>query len=445
MDSQFLAHNLHLEGLELFEKKDPHLSRLKNLGYIYNSYLLQKLPTQIPGIYTLGGGRQIGKSTLLKQWILQLIKKEKVPPKNIAFFSGEMIDDHHNLLQLMQTQLDQINNTLQYLIIDEITYIKNWDKAIKYAADLGYFENTILLLTGSDLILIQEARMRFPGRRGKADQVDFHVYPLSFGEVLKLKSIVLPTDESYDVELLLKEFSNYLLHGGYLTAINDLFSYGKILKATFTTYSDWIRGDMQKRGKQDLYLQEIINAIIKRYNSQITWNSLAKELSIDHHKTVADYIELLASMDAVFVQSALLEDKLLPAPKKAKKVMFTDPFIYHALNAWVNPTHEIHKQQMQAITQDNLLTSKLVEAIVTTHFRRKYPTYYIKGDGEVDIAYIDKNKFWPIEIKWTNQIRTKDLNQISKYPNGKIWAKLDQVNAINGINTYFLPHELAML
>ena len=61
-------------------------------------------------------------------------------------------------------------------MLDEITYIRDWDKVIKYAADSGLLERTILMLTGSDALLIQEARMRFPGRRGKSSIVDFHLY-----------------------------------------------------------------------------------------------------------------------------------------------------------------------------------------------------------------------------------------------------------------------------
>lgn len=38
-------------------------------------------------------------------------------------------------------------------------------------------------------------------------------------------------------------------------------------------------------------------------------------------------------MDAVRVLPALLEDKLTAAPKKARKLMFSDPFILHAVTA----------------------------------------------------------------------------------------------------------------
>jgi len=68
--------------------------------------------------------------------------------------------------------------------LDEVTYIKDWDKAVKFAADAGLLEDTFLMLTGSDLSLIQEARMRFPGRRGSASIINFHLYPLSFRETV---------------------------------------------------------------------------------------------------------------------------------------------------------------------------------------------------------------------------------------------------------------------
>lgn len=182
---------------------------------------------------------------------------EWCPTGDHRFFSGELIDDHHSLLALIQEQLTAVpESSLNYLILDEVSYIRNWDKAVKYAADAGMLEQTILMLTGSDIAFIQEARMRFPGRRGQVAKTDFHLYPLSFKE--------------------------------YLTAINDTAEHGTILPRTLNTYSDWIRGDMTKRGKQEQYLREILAAIIKRYNSQVSWNSLASDLFIDHPNTVAD-------------------------------------------------------------------------------------------------------------------------------------------------------------
>ena len=248
--------------------------------------------------------------------------------------------------------------------------------------------------------------------------------------------------EADALDTIYREFDQYLLHGGYLTAINDMAEYGQLNKTTLNTYSDWIRGDVMKRGKQENYLREIMTAIIKRYNSQVTWNALARDLSIDHPKTVADYIDVLVNMDAVFVQSALLEDKLVAAPKKARKLMFCDPFIFHAINAWIKPVAEPWNAQILPLIQDPEWASRLVEAAVITHHRRFFPTYYIKARGEVDIAYIDNGQCCPVEIKWTNQLRPKDIKQISQYPQGEIWTKNKSWGDINTVKTYPLPLKL---
>lgn len=451
MDPRFLPHNTHLENPTGFAEQDPQLRWLSRQTYQYRSELLDDLAVATPGIYTLGGGRQIGKSTLLKQWMNELLKSDVVP-ETITFFSGELINDHNSLLGLIQTQLGNTPTAaVNYLIIDEVTYIQQWDKAVKYAADAGMLEQTVLMLTGSDLGLIRDARMRFPGRRGRAEVVDFHMYPLSFRECLNLKNpginvteiICQPGGVEADtLDTIYKEFDQYLLHGGYLTALNDLAEYGQIDKTTLNIYSDWIRGDVMKRGKQESYLREILTAIIKRYNSQVTWNALARDLSIDHPKTVADYIDVLVNMDAVFVQSALLEDKLVAAPKKARKLMFCDTFIFHAVHAWVNPAIDPYNSQILPLVHDPEWASRLVEAAVITHHRRFYPTYYIKARGEVDVAYIKKGQCCPVEVKWTNQLRPKDIKQVSQYPQGEIWTKTRFRGDINTVKTYPLPLKL---
>jgi hypothetical protein len=75
---------------------------------------------------------------------------------------------------------------LKFIFLDEVTYIRYWDKGVKYLAEGGMLENTVLVITGSDMVIIKEARMRFIGRRGISEKVDFHLYPLCFFEYVKL-------------------------------------------------------------------------------------------------------------------------------------------------------------------------------------------------------------------------------------------------------------------
>ncbi len=63
----------------------------------------------------------------------------------------------------------------------------------------------------------------------------------------------------------------------------------------------------------------------------------------------------------------------------------------------------------------------------------------------MDIAYIDQNRFWPIEIKWTQQLHPKDLKQILKYPNARIFSKQATLTEIHQIPVTFLPRALLQI
>lgn len=445
MDPRFSHHNTHLINPKEFADRDPQLRYVASQPYVYHSPLIAEFPLHIPGVYTLSGGRQIGKTTLLKQWMLHLLQNG-VNPRQIAFLSGELIQDHYTLIHLLQRQLEAMpSEAIKYLILDEVTYIKEWDKGIKYAKDAGMFDNTVVFLTGSDTGFLKEARMRFPGRRGKATRTDFHFYPLSFRETVFLKRGITSKDD-VPIELLYQEFQAYLVHGGFMTAINDIAQHNAILASTLTTYSDWIRGDILKRGKHERYLREIILSVFKRYGSQVTWHSLAKEQSIEHPQTIIEYISLLEEMDALYVQQALVEDELAAAPKKARKVYVADPFIYHALYSWIHPENDPYNTQIKKLMLDPTGTSQLVEACVVTHFRRYWPTYYIKGNsGEVDVAYVKDKKFWPVEVKWTNQIHSHELQQLEKYKNGLLLTKRKEAGLLGTIPTAPLPLSLFQL
>lgn len=452
MDPRFSPHNAHLESTEAFGTRDPHLSSLAREPLRWESPLLDHLPRE-PGIYTLGGGRQVGKTTLAKQWMQRLLR-DGVEPSALRFLTGELIDDHHALVAMVQDLLPEAGQGRRFLILDEVTYVRDWDQGIKFLADAGLLEDLILLLTGSDLALIREARARLPGRRGGADVADFHLHPLSFGAAVRLRradeveawladDAPLPPATLHELEA---ELESYLHHGGYLTAINDVAREGRVLPATLRIYSDWLRGDVTKRGRSESSLREVASTIVRRLGSQVTWNSLARELSIDHPKTVQDYVGLLVSMDAVFVQPALLEQRLSAAPKKARKVMFTDPFIHHALCQWLEPRKEPWTEWIRPAVADPDTASKLVESVVATHYRRFLPTYYIKGRrGEVDVAVVRSGGFEPIEVKWRSRFRAGENRQLSAYPNARILARVRREARSEGIPVKPLVEELLRL
>lgn len=460
MDPRFAIHNAHREGEAAFLRVDPHLRRLAQQPLVWQPPLLDRLPVREPGVYTLGGARQVGKSTLLKQWMVHLVRSG-VDPRRIAFLTGELVDDHHALHRILAEEIEEMPSRGRlYLVVDEVSYVAGWDRAVKFLADSGGLERAILVLTGSDLGLIRDVRTFLPGRRGKADEVDFHLHPLTWLESCELKKTLsaealgaLGSEDPFDPRAFgedawvrcWRSLEEYLCHGGFLTAMNDVAAGKTIRSATLATYSDWIRGDMLKRGKNEEYVREVLGAIVRRLGAHVSWNALARDLSIDHPLTVADYTGLLERMDAVFVQKALREDRLAGAPKKARKIVPTDPFIFHAVRCWLDPSPNPFQERIRSFVEDVEAAAALVESVVAAHARRSFPTFYIKAEGEVDVALVSGKLFWPIEVKWQSRMRAAELKQVSKYARGRIAARVQDLHTVAGVPVIPLPRVLALL
>ena len=436
MDELYKVHNAFKESLDRFRKHDPNLKRLRQSNLVYRSDLLDEKAYLSPGVFLISGGRQVGKTTFCKQLILQQLEKGIITPDSVLFLTGELIDDHHALLRLVSSFSESFEGH-QLLIVDEVNYISNWDKAIKFIVDAGYAEQMTIILTGSDSQIIKTSMQRFAGRRGQCDQVDFTFHPLSFSETMKLTrpNLASAIDDisakavldfsSYSEELhreLQSGLEQYLYHGGYLPAINHYHDHKFISEAVFNTYAHWIVGDVLKHNKQEHYLMELLKGIYESGHTQITWNSLSRYLSIEHHQTVSDYAGILEAMHVIHVQQAFQEHKLSGAPKKSRKIYFSDPFITHAVSRMLG---------FDPVTGDNPLkntgihpSSILIENSCVAHAKRHFPTYFIKGNkGEVDLVTVHGQRFLPMEIKWTNQLRAHELKQISTYARGLILTK----------------------
>ncbi|MEI8347660.1 MAG: ATP-binding protein [Pseudomonadota bacterium] len=406
---KFSFHNSFRISLQHFVASDPQLSALAQFKYVAPLDWWKKINPNSAGLYILSGGRQVGKSTSLKLFMRHLLEQNQAPPGNIFYFPCDQIMDRDELYQIITNFRQQINPSKSfYLFIDEITMVEDWEKTIKGFADEGLFRQGICILTGSDRIMLDQAASALPGRRGPSNEVDFLLMPISFREFCNL---VHSHSSPISGQGLLTLFNSYLACGGVLPAINNLLMSGAIQPSTYQTYQNWIVGDFLKRGKRKEFLKEVLRVILTTLGSQITYNDLARKCAHINTDTFIDYLHLLERMDVLLVLGAFDQNTQSAFPKKAKKIIFKDPFILSALQKWVSPSKEIIDESI------------LVENLCIAHFARQYPVFYIKAEGEVDLVYLEKNNFWPVEIKWTKKLRPKDIKQIKKYENSVILGK----------------------
>src|SRR3990167_3172748 len=415
-------HNqFHENGLKYFQQSDPHLRALSELAYQYGPTWWHDLSLKSPGIYILTGGLQIGKSTSCKLLIAHCLQKKLFKPKNILYLPCDEIFDAKELSSTIRFFLQSTHDEKFLLIIDEVTFVKDWERVIKALADEGYFRQGLCILTGSDTLILKEAAMSFPGRRGNADQVDFHLYPLSFNEYVA----VVSKNETQSMQTLSHLFDQYLQCGGYLRAINDFAMHHKILPATFLTYEQWIRGDFLKRHKHEHTLLSLLYALLMVGVSQISYSSLTQKMGTANKDTVIEYCNLLERMDVLLSLQAFDQNKKQGFPRKDRKFHFTDPFIYHTLVRWLQKEGYMHDQ-------DNVST--IVEATVAAHCARYQKVFYFKGQqGEVDVILPIAKKITAIEVKWANQIRPNDLKTLQQFKNSMILGKTIHVGVKENI------------
>jgi predicted AAA+ superfamily ATPase len=426
--SKYGLSNLFWESTSRFQNDDKHLSDLAKSTFQYRYPFLDTIKN--PGVYILYGGRQVGKTTALKQFICESLKNKSVTSPQTFYLPCDNILDRAELDLILRKFFSVASiNENNIIVIDEITFIKDWQLTIKGLIDQGYFQKSFLLITGSDKIILEDASAGFPGvnRRGAGSNII--VNPLSFAKMATLVSVEC---DSLSHEKKYNLFLNYLKCGGYLPAINELFGTAKeISDNTYLVYEQWIVSDIVRKGKNKNKLLDLLRVLITTYASQISYNRIAQHsqnLSVD---TIIDYINHLERLGVLVVLSAFNQNSLSAFPKKDKKIYARDPFLIHVIAKILRQAGMISAKE--AIISESALVET---AVLSSYAEHAKPLYYIKAEGEVDFVVVKDGSFQAVEVKWTKNLRPQDLKQITKYPqNGLILSKQINAGSWQGITT----------
>ncbi len=377
------------------EADDEYL-KWKNSEIRWIPPILEKFDFKPFSLNFLVGPRQVGKTTALKIFINEYLLK-KINPKAVFYYSCDELTDFRELSEVLDNYLsyrERFKIKSSFIILDEITFVNEWYRAIKYRIDRGKFERDVLIITGSASLELLQQRETFPGRRGYGKDIFF--YPLSFQEffdifwsreVVRCESL-LEIDKRMRVNSIFSEsvseaFSIYLKTGGFPLPIIDYFSKGRISNLTKKAYIDWIKSDLAKVGKSERYAKEVLAFILRARCAPVSWLSISKETSIASPHTAQSYVEML---ERLFIIKILyfLSPKGRILYRKNKKIHIIDPFIYKCLAEY---------------TRENIEESQILESVVAAHLSRKFPTYYWRNGSEVDLVVLENRKQIGIEVK----------------------------------------------
>lgn len=324
-------------------------------------------------IQVLLGVRRSGKSTIFKLLINYLI--DSVSPKNILYlnlddpFFSDAYEDVRFLEKIIETAEKIVGESFQFLFLDEIQNVRQWEKFVKSIYDNERFRK--IFITGSNSSLLESEYAELLSGRYIADVV----YPLSFKEKLKIRKIENSLELFRNKIHVIRELDSSIEFGGYPEIIkhDDPVLKREILLSYFDTI---VLKDCIANGKirETKTFRQLTNYLITNATTSFSYNGLAKTLN-SNENSVKEFIRLLENcflMQEIKRFSFSLKKQI----KAKKKVYCVDNGIL------ANVSFRFSKNR-----------GKLFENLVYSEFlKRNKEIYYYSNKNECDFIVKDNEE-----------------------------------------------------
>ncbi|NPA75243.1 MAG: ATP-binding protein [Euryarchaeota archaeon] len=360
------------------------------------------------GNHLIFGPKQVGKTTYFRLLIYDLIVNRGIDPRKIAYFSCEMLSGYTDILDVVKA-IDIVSPECEYLFFDEISFVEDWQRAIKYLLDTGLLRGKSLYMTGSSSINLKKES--FPGRNLTLREflpLSFRNFAILFGStelinILKTLSFeFVGISEMYTKAKKLIPFQDelntlfykFLECGGFPRAFYEYMENGKISEYTYDTYWRWIIYDIAKIGRSEKITHGTLRGVLKNYGTRFSLSSIAKETEIGSHTTVREYLEILEDLYIIRNVHSYDISRHTLIHRKMRKAYFVDPFIYHVVQRMV---YGVNRADYPA----------LVEGVVAEAVARRVGTNvgFHYGKKEIDVCFGE----FGIEVKWQESVSVRDF------------------------------------
>lgn len=408
------------------------LERLKELLYFYNPWWLEgKVPPGLLADYerpvlkqllsylalerilVVKGPRRTGKTTLLYQMINHLLK-EGVEPKEILFLSFEDLRARGDFEEILKGYQELVKKVLTkqkkvYFFLDEVQFLEHWSVYLKKYFDKRY--PIKFIVSGSSASLVKKGSESLAGRT-----VEEVILPFSFYEYLnyhlkerKFKEEVDRLRKGFDFKRLPSKdalipyetqakilWQDYLEKGGFphLFRIKEKLLWQKLLREDVVEkviYRDLVE---LFQIKKPFVLESLFLYLTEHSSELLNISNIANSLKLSREYT-EKYIEYLKQSYLILKLkkfSKAIESRL----RKMEKCYLIDSGL------------------MQLSGTPDL--GKVVETVVVTHLNlRSRELYYYRNNYEIDAILKTQDSLIPIEVKYKNEIGSRDLKYLLKF------------------------------
>jgi len=334
---------LVLSQKESFLSRDPGIPREVDAGRYRKT----------GQIVVISGIRRSGKSTLLRQF--SLLYKDF---HYINFDDDRLLEFSLSDFSTLMLVYEKISPGIKVIFIDEVQNIAGWERFIRRIHDDGYK----VFLTGSNAHLLSaELGTHLTGRYMKIT-----LYPFSFREVLRFRSVSVDRITEKKKARILAEFDRYLINGGFPEYLK--YSDPEYLKRT---YDDILFRDIIGRfGIREVKaFRQLAHYLFTNMANMASYNALKKALGFKSVASVRDYVG--------FLEEAFLVFELFKYDYSLKKQYVTDKKIYVIDNGMRNAVAFQFSDDRGRLLENCVFIELL---------RRNAPVYFFKNTGECDFV-----------------------------------------------------------
>ena len=368
---------------ELFYKSNPWWEDDYLFDGVVREKYIDKLTTYLPNrdIIFLTGLRRVGKTSILKNFIYNLIQHHNIEPKYIFYISldffilkdlsiAEIVKEYRKIQKLS-------SDAKIYLFFDEVTYKESYALELKNLYDL---ENVKIYASSSSTSLLRDKNAYLSGR-----QRVIEVLPLDFKEYLSFKNITIKKRDSH---LLESYFESYLFDGGMPEYIlsNDISYLHNLIENII--YKDVIAFHNIRNEK---VIQDFYRLLMERCGKQLSLNKVAKilDIGVDSVRRYFSYFENVYLLYAI-EKFGKLNERI----KNPKKIYSGDI-------------------GLRNITTGFRDKGAIFENLIFLSLKHLHPCYLYKNGIEIDFITEDKML---IEVKYNSTLNEKQKKLFDKFP-----------------------------
>ena len=418
-------------------------------------------------VYTVRGPRQVGKTTMIKMQIRDMLAAG-TEPWNVLYCSFDLAGAPQEIADTVKEYLAlsrrHRGKRRSYLFLDEISSVPNWQKGVKWLVDVGLLFNCTVLATGSASVDVRKATELMPGRRGRVrGGHDRTLLPMGFGEFacmldddvaaivgdgarrdallsgLLAGRIGEAADRLSEHRVVLDRLlAEYAVTGGIPRVVDEKVSSNQISDATYVEYTGGILGQWKQMSRSEASLKQLAGVAARGAGSPTSWNAIAKAAALSTAGTASEYVHTLRDMFVLHVIYRYGDAAGAPMIKSDKKAYFCDPFMFHAFRGWSRSRRPF--EESLRYVGDETSMGRMVEAAACDCLARLAS----KPDGSFMSDYSDRLFYWrdergreldfvlragrsavPVEVKFQNTFSRRDLAPVVRF--------LDAASAEKGI------------